>query len=93
MANTMWFSSQNRSKKAIFEALRKYFCQLFHELAKQKGCEIVEGHLMETVSNVAGFIKGKRAILIARKCRGKAKKCTGENFWVGGFFGFDGKAR
>ena len=35
-----------RRKKVIFGKLRKYLGQLFHELAKQKGCEIIEGHLM-----------------------------------------------
>ena len=33
-------------KKVIFGKLRKYLGQLFHELAKQKSCEIIEGHLM-----------------------------------------------
>ena len=27
-------------------SLRKYLSEIFHELAKRKGCEIVEGHLM-----------------------------------------------
>ena len=58
-----------RRKKVIFGKLRKHLGQLFHELAKQKGCEIVEGHLMSdhvhmcisippkyAVSNVVGFI-------------------------------------
>ncbi len=32
-----------RRKKVIFSKLRKHLGQLFHDLAKQKGCEIVEG--------------------------------------------------
>jgi len=72
---------------------------MFHELAKQKGCEVVEGHLMAdhvhmclsippkyAVSNVVGFIKGKGAISIAREFRGKTKNFTGENFWARGYF-------
>ena len=68
-----------RRKKVIFGKLRKHLGQLFHELAKQKGCKIEEGHLMPdhvhmcisippkyAVSNVVGFIKGKSAISIAR---------------------------
>lgn len=35
-----------RRKKVIFGKLRKHLGQLFHELAKQKGCKIEEGHLM-----------------------------------------------
>ena len=66
---------------------------------KQKGCGIVEGHLMAdqvhmclsippkyAVSNVVGFIKGKSAISIARTFRGKTKNFTGKNFWARGFF-------
>jgi len=88
-----------RRKKVIFGKLRKHLGQLFHELAKQKGCEIVEGHLMSdhvhmcisippkyAVSNVVGFIKGKSAISIARQFMGKAKNFTGENFWTRGYF-------
>lgn len=83
----------------MFGQLRKHLGSIFHELAKQKGCEIVEGHLMAdhvhmclsippkyAVSNVVGFIKGKSAISIARTFRGKTKNFTGENFWARGFF-------
>jgi putative transposase len=88
-----------RRRKQIFGQLRKYLGAIFHELAKQKGCEIVEGHLMAdhvhmclsippkyAVSNVVGFIKGKSAISIARTFRGKSKNFTGENFWARGYF-------
>jgi len=88
-----------RRKKVIFGKLRKRLGQVFHELAKQKGCEIVEGHLMSdhvhmcisippkyAISNVVGFIKGKSAISIARQFMGKAKNFTGENFWARGYF-------
>lgn len=82
----------------MFGQLRKHLGSIFHELAKQKGCEIVEGHLLAdhvhmclsippkyAVSNVVGFIKGKSAISI-RTFRGKTKNFTGENFWARGFF-------
>jgi putative transposase len=85
--------------KQIFGELRRHLGEIFHELAKQKGCEIVEGHLMAdhvhmclsippkyAVSNVVGFIKGKSAISIARNFRGKTKNFTGENFWARGYF-------
>jgi len=75
-----------RRRKVMFGQLRKHLGTIFHELAKQKGCEIVEGHLMAdhvhiclsippkyAVSNVVGFIKGKSAISIARRFRGKTK--------------------
>lgn len=38
------------------------------------------------VSNVAGYIKGKNAISIARNFRGKTKDFTGENLWARGYF-------
>jgi putative transposase len=83
----------------MFGQLRKHLGKIFHELAKQKGCEIVKGHLMTdhihmclsippkyAVSNVVGFIKGKSAISIARTFRGKSKNFAGENFWARVFF-------
>jgi len=63
----------------MFGQVRKHLGEIFHELAKQKGCEIVEGHLMVehvhmcqsippkyAVSSVVVFIKGKSAISIVR---------------------------
>jgi len=88
-----------RKRKVIFGQLRKHLDTIFHELAKQKGCEIVEGHLMAdhvhmclsipqkyAVSNVVGFIKDKSAISIARTFKRKTKNFTGENFWARDFF-------
>ena len=88
-----------RRKKAIFGAIRKHLGRLLHELAEQKGCRIVEGHLQpdhvhmcisippkHSVSYVVGYIKGKSAISIARKFTGKTKNFTGENFWARGYF-------
>lgn len=79
--------------------IRKHLGEIFHELAKQKECEIVEGHLMPdhvhiclsvppkyAVSNVVGFLKGKSAISIARRFMGKTRNFTGENFWARGYF-------
>jgi REP element-mobilizing transposase RayT len=64
----------------IYGKLRRYLGEIFHELAKRKGVEIVEGHLMPdhihmcisipprySVSNVVGYLKGKSAIAIARQ--------------------------
>ncbi len=36
-----------RRKKVIFGELRQYLGEIFHELARQKECEIVEGHLLK----------------------------------------------
>ena len=83
----------------IFGAIRKHLGVLLHEIAKQKECKIVEGHLKpdhvhlcisippkHAVSYLVGFIKGKSAISIARRFMGRAKNFTGENFWARGYF-------
>jgi putative transposase len=88
-----------RRKKVIFGALRQYMGELFHELARQKECEIVEGHLLKdhvhicisippkyAVSAIVGYIKGKSAIAIARKFAGKTRNYTGESFWARGYY-------
>lgn len=88
-----------RRKKVIFGELRKYMGEIFHELARQKECEIVEGHLLKdhvhicisippkyAVSAIVGYIKGKSAIAIARKFGGKARNYTGESFWARGYY-------
>ena len=72
---------------------------IFHELAKQRECVAVEGHLMfdqvhiclsvppkYSISNVGGFIKGKSAISIARHFGGRQRNFTGEVFWARGYF-------
>ena len=73
--------------------------EILHELTKQKGIEIVEGHLMRdhvhmclsippkiAVSSVVGYLKGKSAIAIARKFKGRQRNFTGEHFWARGYF-------
>ena len=88
-----------KRKKVIFGGIRKYLGKMLHELAVQKGCQIVEGHLMSdhihmcisippkySVSNVVGYIKGKSAIGIARHFLGKSRNFSGENFWARGYF-------
>jgi len=86
-------------KKAIFVELRKYLGEILRELAKQKECEVLEGHLMPdhvhimlsippkySVSQVVGFIKGKSAIHIARNFQGRKKNFVGQNFWARGYY-------
>ena len=86
-------------KKAIFADLRSYLGEIFRELAKQKECTVIEGHLMPdhvhimlsippkySVSQVVGFIKGKSAIQIARNFQGRKKNFIGQNFWARGYY-------
>lgn len=86
-------------KKRLFGALRRNLGVIFHELAQQKGCQIVEGHIMPdhvhmcisvppkyALSNVVGFIKGKSTITIARQFGGRTKNFMAEVFWARGYF-------
>lgn len=86
-------------KKKIYGELRKHLGELFHELARQKGSKILEGHLMPdhvhillsvppkySLAQVVGFIKGKSAIQIARNFGGRKRNFSGQNFWARGYF-------
>ena len=66
-------------RKAIFGQTRKQLGAIFHALARQKECQIIEGHLMpdrvhmciaippkHPVASVIGFLKGNSAIAVAR---------------------------
>jgi len=87
-----------RRRKALFGSIRKELGVLFHDLARQKECQIVEGHLLPdhvhmcisippkyAVASVIGFIKGKSALAIARRFGGKDKNFIGEHFWARGY--------
>jgi putative transposase len=86
-----------RRRKAIFGNIRRQLGPVFHALAKQKECQIVEGHLMpdhvhmciaippkHPVASVIGFLKGKSAIAIAW-LSGKERNFSGEHFWARGY--------
>jgi putative transposase len=86
-------------KKNIFKELRPYLGAMLKDLAAQKGCTIIEGHLLSdhvhilisippkyAVSQVVGFIKGKSAIWIARTYVGRRKNFTGQHFWARGYY-------
>lgn len=85
-------------RKALFDNIRKELGQIFHELARQKECRIIEGHLMtdhvhmciaiapkHSVASVIGLLKGKSAIAIARQFGGRERNFTGEHFWARGY--------
>jgi putative transposase len=82
----------------MFGNIRKQLGGIFHELARQKECHIIEGHLMVdhvhmciaippkyAVASVIGFIKGKSAIAIARQFGGRERNFNGEHFWARGY--------
>lgn len=86
-----------RRRKAVFGKVRSQLGEIFHALARQKECQILEGHLMpdhvhmcitippkQPVASAIGFLKGKSAIAIAR-LGGKERNFTGEHFWARGY--------
>ena len=87
-----------RRRKVLYGSIRKALGGIFHELARQKECTILEGHVMPdhvhmlimippkyAVASVIGFLKGKAAITIARRFSGKARNFAGEHFWARGY--------
>ena len=87
-----------RRRKALFGHIQQALGPIFHELARQKECRIIEGHLMPdhvhicieippkyAVASVIGYLKGKSAIAIARQFAGRDRNFAGEHFWARGY--------
>ena len=85
-------------RKAIYGELRQMLGEIFHELARQKECRIIEGHLLpdhvhmcleippkHAVASVIGFLKGKSALAIVRRVQAKDRNFVGEHFWARGY--------
>ncbi len=86
-------------KKVLYGLIRKELKDVFHRLAKQKECVILEGHLMpdhvhmlisippkQSVSQILGFIKGKSSIWVAQNIAQKQRNFVGHKFWARGYF-------
>jgi putative transposase len=93
----VWIPKYRR--KILYGQLRKNLGEVLHELARQKECKILEGHLQPdhihmlisippkySVAQVVGYIKGKSAIHIARTYLGQKKNYSGMHFWARGYF-------
>jgi putative transposase len=85
-------------QNVLYGQIRKQLGKIFHELAHQKECRIVEGHMMpdhvhmcieippkHSVASIIGYIKGKSAIAIARQFCGRERNFTGAHFWARGY--------
>jgi putative transposase len=85
-------------KDALFGKVRTGLGIILHALAKQKECEIIEGHVMpnhvhmlisippkHAVASIIGFLKGKSTIAILRQFLRKERNFTGEHFWARGY--------
>ena len=87
-----------KRRSVLYGRIRQALGPIFHALARQKECRIVEGHVCAdhvhmcieippkyAVASVIGFMTGKSAIAIAREFRGKDRNFTGEHFWARGY--------
>ena len=95
--HVVWIPKYRR--KILYGELRKNLGEVLHELARQKECKILEGHLQPdhihmlisippkySFAQVVGYIKGKSAIYIARTYLGQRKNYSGMHFWARGYF-------
>ena len=86
-------------RKVLYGKVRRSLGEVFHELAKQRECQISEGHLCPdhvhmmirippkySVSHVMGYLKGKSAIRMARDYMGRRQGFKGYHFWARGYF-------
>ena len=84
-------------KRMLYGKVKKHVGEVIKEVCRQRGIELVEGHLMpdhihlcvsippkHSVAFAIGFIKGKSAVRIHRQILGK-KKVTGLHFWSRGY--------
>ena len=85
-------------RKAIYGEVRQMLGEIFHDLARQKECRIIEGYLLadhvhmcleippkHAVASVIGFLKGKSALAVARRSQEKDRNFVGEHFWARGY--------
>ena len=84
-------------KRVLYGKLKKHVGEVIKEVCRQRGIELVEGHLMpdhihmcvsippkHSVAFAIGFIKGKSAVRTHRQILGH-KKVTGLRFWNRGY--------
>jgi len=84
-------------KKKLFGKFRDRVGRILRDLCRQRGIELLEGHLMAdhvhmclsvppkfSLAFVIGFLKGKSAVLIHRRIMGH-KRVTGMHFWARGY--------
>jgi putative transposase len=85
-------------RKVLYGKIRAYLGRVFHELANQKGCKIIQGYMVQdhvhmvisippkySIAEIVGYIKGKSAISVARQFGGKQKNFNGERLWARGY--------
>ena len=84
-------------KRKLYGKIRKHVGEVPREVCRQRGIELVEGHVMpdhihmclsippkHSVAFAIGFIKGKSAVIIHRQIL-RVKRVTGLHFWSRGY--------
>ena len=85
-------------RKVLFGKVRKRVGEILRQLCRQKGVELVEGHVRPdhvhmvmsippkfSVAMTVGYLKGKSAIQICRKILKVQKGFAGKHFWMRGY--------
>ena len=86
-------------KKAIYGGLREQLGEVLRQRALYRESRVEDGHLLVdhvhmlvsippkySVAQVVGYLKGKRAIHIAREFAGRSRNFVGQHFWARGSF-------
>ena len=84
-------------RKVLYGKLRRHVGAILRELCRQKGVELLEGHLMAdhvhmclsvppkySIAHTIGFLKGKSAVRIHRELL-REKRMSGLHFWATGY--------
>jgi len=84
-------------RKVLYGKIRKQVGVILRELCRQRGIELLEGHLMPdhvhmcvsiapkySVAHTVGFLKGKSAVRIHRELL-QERRMTGLHFWATGY--------
>ena len=88
-----------RRRKVIFGQLRRDIGTIIRRLCKYKGIEMMEGntgidhiHILVSippkysVATIAGYLKGKSAMIVFEKYSNLRKNFKGHNFWARGYY-------
>ena len=84
-------------KRELYGKFRRRVGEILHDLSRQRGVELLEGHLMPdhihmclrvppkfSIAFVIGFLKGKSAVWVHRRIL-RNKRATGLHFWARGY--------
>ena len=90
---------QKYRKKAIYGGLREQLGEVLRQRALHRESRVEDGHLLVdhvhmlvsipakySVAQVVGYLKGKRAVHIARALADRSRNFVGQHFWARGYF-------